>query len=109
MACKHFGLAEITKRNDTSFGVMKMHKTVEGQTDSFEGGDPFYAIDPGITSGTTKLSVFKKKGAKIISLQYERAIMAVRFTDYFVGTQFHPEADPVSFVSHLRNKEAKEK
>jgi hypothetical protein len=35
--------------------------------------------------------------------------MAVRFTDYFVGTQFHPEADPVSFVSHLRNKEAKEK
>jgi uncharacterized phage-associated protein len=24
-----------------------------------------------------------------------------------VGTQFHPEADPVSFVSHLRNKEAK--
>jgi imidazoleglycerol phosphate synthase glutamine amidotransferase subunit HisH len=42
-------------------------------------------------------------------VQYERAIMAVRFTDYFVGTQFHPEADPVSFVSHLRNKEAKEK
>jgi hypothetical protein len=40
MACKHFGLAE-TKRNDTSFGVMKMHKTVEGQTDSLEGlGDP---------------------------------------------------------------------
>jgi hypothetical protein len=33
MACKHFGLAEITKRNDTSFGVMKM-QTVEGQTDS---------------------------------------------------------------------------
>jgi GMP synthase-like glutamine amidotransferase len=32
MACKHFGLAEIT-RNDTSFGVMKM-QTVEGQTDS---------------------------------------------------------------------------
>jgi homoserine O-succinyltransferase len=62
------------------------------------------------------LSVFKKKGAKIISLekirdhvQYERAIMAVRFTDYFVGTQFHPEADPVSFVLHLRNKEVKDK
>jgi hypothetical protein len=26
-----------------------------------------------------------------------------------MGTQFHPEADPISFVSHLRNKEAKEK
>jgi hypothetical protein len=32
--------------------------------------------------------------------------MAVRFTPYFVGTQFHPEADPISFISHLRNKEA---
>jgi homoserine O-succinyltransferase len=99
--------------------VMKMHKTVEGQTDSlFKGlGDPFYAIDSrDYQVVQPKLSVFKKKGAKIISLekirdhvQYERAIMAVRFTDYFVGTQFHPEADPVSFVSHLRNKEAKEK
>jgi homoserine O-succinyltransferase len=119
MACKHFGLAEITKRNDTSFGVMKMHKTVEGQTDSlFQGlSDPFYAIDSREYQVVQpKLSVFKKKGAKIISLekirdhvQYERAIMAVRFTDYFVGTQFHPEADPISFVTHLRNKEAKEK
>jgi CRISPR/Cas system type I-B associated protein Csh2 (Cas7 group RAMP superfamily) len=35
--------------------------------------------------------------------------MAVRFTDYFVGTQFHPEADPISFVSSLRNKETKDK
>lgn len=119
MACKHFGLAEITKRNDTSFGVMTMHKTKEGQTDPlFEGlSDPFYAIDSrDYQVVQPNLSVFKKKGAKIISLekirdhvQYERAIMAVRFTDYFVGTQFHPEADPISFVSHLRNKEAKEK
>jgi CTP synthase (UTP-ammonia lyase) len=41
-------------------------------------------------------------------VQYERAIMAVRFTPYFVGTQFHPEADPISFISHLR-KEARDK
>lgn len=119
MACKHFGLAEITKRNDTSFGVMTIHKTKEGQTDPlFEGlSDPFYAIDSrDYQVVQPNLKVFSKKGAKIISLekirdhvQYERAIMAVRFTDYFVGTQFHPEADPISFVSHLRNKEAKEK
>jgi len=119
MACKHFGLAEITKRNDTSFGVMTIHKTKEGETDPlFEGlSDPFYAIDSrDYQVVQPKLSVFKNKGAKIISLekirdhvQYERAIMAVRFTDYFVGTQFHPEADPISFISHLRNKEAKEK
>ena len=119
MACLHFGLATVTKRNDTSFGVMTIHKTKEGLKDPlFEGlSDPFYGIDSrDYQVVQPKLSVFAKKGAKIISLekirdhvQYERAIMAVRFTDYFVGTQFHPEADPISFVSHLRNKEAKEK
>jgi GMP synthase-like glutamine amidotransferase len=119
MACLHFGLATVTRRNDTSFGVMTIHKTKEGLTDPlFEGlADPFYAIDSrDYQVVQPKLSVFAKKGAKIISLekirdhvQYERAIMAVRFTDYFVGTQFHPEADPISFVSHLRNKQAKEK
>ena len=119
MACLHFGLATVTKRNDTSFGVMTIHKTKEGATDSlFEGlADPFYGIDSrDYQVVQPKLSVFVKKGAKILSLekirdhvQYERAIMAVRFTDYFVGTQFHPEADPISFVAHLRNKVAKEK
>ena len=60
--------------------------------------------------------MFKKKGAKIISLekirdhvQYERAIMAVRFSDYFVGTQFHPEADPISFINNLKKVAAREK
>lgn len=119
MACKHFGLAEITKRHDTSFGVMAVHKTKDGQKDPlYDGlGDPFYAIDSrDYQVVQPKLSVFTKKGAKIISLEkirdhvkYERAIMAVRFTDHFVGTQFHPEADPISFISHLRNMEAKEK
>lgn len=119
MACKHFGVAEITKRKDTSFGVMTIHKTKEGLQDPLFAGlaDPFYAIDSrDYQVVQPKLSVFSKKGAKIISLekirdhvQYERAIMAVRFTAYFVGTQFHPEADPISFISHLRNKEVKEK
>jgi len=119
MACKHFGLAEITKRHDTSFGVMTIHKTKEGLGDPiFEGlDDPFYAVDSrDYQVVQPKLSVFSKKGAKIISLEkirdhikFERAIMAVRFTDYFVGTQFHPEADPISFIANLRNKESKEK
>ncbi|MFA9189251.1 GMP synthase [Flavobacterium sp. FBOR7N2.3] len=119
MACKHFGLAEITKRNDTSFGVMSIHKTKDGLKDLlFEGlADPFFAIDSrDYQVIQPKLSVFAKKGAKILSLekirdhvQYERAIMAVRFTDHLVGTQFHPEADPISFLAHLRNKDVKEK
>jgi GMP synthase-like glutamine amidotransferase len=119
MACKHFGLAEITKRKDTSFGVMKVHKTELGLNDPlFEGlADPYYAVDSrDYQVVQPKLSMFKKKGAKIISLekirdhvQYERAIMAVRFSEYFVGTQFHPEADPLSFIANLKSAEKREK
>ena len=119
MACKHFGLAEITKRKDTSFGIMKIHKTAESIEDPLYDGlsDPFYAIDSrDYQVVQPKLSMFKKKNAKIISLekirdhvQYERAIMAVRFSDYFVGTQFHPEADPMSFLAHLKNQSARDK
>ncbi len=119
MACKHFGLAEITKRKDTSFGVMKIHKTAESENDPiYEGlSDPFYAIDSrDYQVVQPKLIMFKKKGANIISLekirdhvQYERAIMAVRFSDYMFGTQFHPEADALSFIANLKKKETREK
>ena len=119
MACKHFGLAEINKRKDTSFGVMKIHKTTEAVNDPiYEGlSDPFYAIDSrDYQVVQPKLSMFKKKGAQIISLekirdhvQYERAIMAVRFTPQIFGTQFHPEADALSFIANMKNKETREK
>jgi GMP synthase-like glutamine amidotransferase len=119
MACKHFGLAEITKRNDTSFGVMTVHKTIAGIEDPLFGGlsDPFYAVDSrDYQVVQPNLKVFSDKGATILSLekirdhvQYERAIMAVRFNDYFVGTQFHPEADPISFIANLRKKETRDK
>lgn len=119
MACKHFGLAEITKRNDTSFGVMTVHKTKEGNNDPLLEGleDPFYAVDSrDYQVVQPHLNVFADKGAKIISLekirdhvQFERAIMAVRFTKYFVGTQFHPEADPLSFIANLKKAETREK
>lgn len=119
MACKHFGLAEITKRNDTSFGVMAVHKTVAGQEDPLFNrlDDPYYAVDSrDYQVVQPNLKVFADKGATILSLEkirdhvkYERAIMAVRFNDYFVGTQFHPEADPISFIANLRKKETREK
>jgi GMP synthase-like glutamine amidotransferase len=120
MACHHFGLATVNKRKSTSFGVMTIHKTEDGMNDPiFEGlTNPFYAIDSrDYQVVQPKLSIFKKKGAEIISLEkirnhrgdYERAIMAVRFSNYFVGTQFHPEADPISFIANLKNKEKRDK
>lgn len=119
MACKHFGLAALTKRKDTSFGVMKIHKTEAGEVEPiYEGlSESFYAIDSrDYQVVQPKLSMFKKKGAQIISLekirdhvQYERAIMAVRFTPEMFGTQFHPEADALSFIANMKNKQTREK
>ena len=118
MACHHFGLATLNKRKSTSFGVMTIHKTEDGTTDSVLEGlqNPFYAIDSrDYQVVQPKLSIFKKKGAQIIALEkirnhveYERAIMGVRFSNEFVGLQFHPEADALSFVANLKSKEKRE-
>ncbi|WP_396172348.1 type 1 glutamine amidotransferase [Flavobacterium sp.] len=119
MACKHFGLAEINKRKDTSFGVMTIHKVNEGINEPiFEGlENPFYCIDSrDFQVVQPHLKNFKKMGAKIIALekirdhvQYERAIMGIRFSNEFFGVQFHPEADPLSFLAHLKNKDFRDK
>jgi GMP synthase-like glutamine amidotransferase len=118
MACHHFGLATLNKRKSTSFGVMTIHKTEDGTTDPVLEGlqNPFYAIDSrDYQVVQPKLSIFKKKGSQIIALEkirnhveYERAIMGVRFSDEFVGLQFHPEADALSFVANLKSKEKRE-
>lgn len=119
MACRHFGLAELTKRKSTSFGIMSVHQTADGQNDPLFDGlpNPFFAVDSrDYQVVQPKLEVFEENGAKILSLEkirdkvaFERAIMAVRFTDHFVGTQFHPEADPMSYIANLRKKESREK
>lgn len=119
MACRHFGLGTLTKRKSTSFGVMSVHKTAEGQMDPLLQNldNPFWAVDSrDYQVVQPDLKKFKVLGAKIIALekirdyvQYERAIMAIRFSDEMVGTQFHPEADPVSFLAHLKKTEVKEK
>src|SRR5690606_35501480 len=47
MACRHFGLGNLTQRKSTSFGVMSVHKTLDGQKDSLLNNleNPFWAVD----------------------------------------------------------------
>jgi GMP synthase-like glutamine amidotransferase len=115
--CDYFQLGEIKPRKSTSFGILKVHKTKAGQKDILLEGlnDPFYAVDSRDWQLIQpRLKVFKEHGASILSLEkirthveLERAIMAVRFSDEFVGTQFHPEADPVSMEVHFALPENK--
>ncbi|WP_299113507.1 GMP synthase [uncultured Winogradskyella sp.] len=115
--CDYFELGEIKPRRSTSFGILKVHQTKKGHKDLiFKGlNDPFYAVDSRDWQLVQpKLTVFKSHGATILSLEkirthveLERAIMAVRFSDEFVGTQFHPEADPVSMEAFFKLEENK--
>lgn len=119
LACHHFELGELTMRKRTSFGIFPIHKTPIGRKDSVLNGldDPYYAVDSRDWQVVQpRLNVFKEHGASILSLEkirthveYERAIMAVRFSDYFVGTQFHPEADPDGMLTYFSQEEMRDK
>jgi hypothetical protein len=53
-------------------------------------------------------------GGRVLCLEKERphvpldrAIMAIRFSEHMIGTQFHPEADAVGMSLYLRTEEKK--
>jgi homoserine O-succinyltransferase len=116
LVCRHWQLANVCKRNSTSFGVFPIHLLKEGKEEPvFEGmADPFYAVDSRDYQVIEPRMTVLYKGAKILCIEkdrphvpYERAIMAIRFSDYFIGTQFHPEADAVGMSMYLQTEEKK--
>lgn len=103
MVCRHLGLAEVTRRQSTSFGVMPIHRMGDGYAEFLFHGlpEPFYAVDSRDYQVTqvneTRMCEF---GAQALCLEkerphipLERAVMAIRFSPEVFGTQFHPEAD----------------
>ena len=80
----------------------------------FEGLDePFYVVDSReyqvVQPNRSKLHDF---GANVICLEkfrptipLERAIMGIRFSKEMIGTQFHPEADPIGMAHYLKQEE----
>jgi len=119
LACHHFELGEITRRKSTSFGIYPVHKTKAGKQDPILKGlpDPYHAVDSRDWQLIQpNLRIFAKRGAQILSLEkirthveYERAIMAVRFSPWMLGTQFHPEADAEGMIAHFKEPENREK
>jgi homoserine O-succinyltransferase/O-acetyltransferase len=118
LACRYFDIASVNKRKSTSFGVFPIHYLTAAHNDSiFEGlNDPFYVVDSRDYQVTlpnhTKL---RNLGASILAIEkarphvpLERAIMAIRFNEYMVGTQFHPEADAVGMSMHLKTEKRKQ-
>ena len=118
LACRYFKVAKVLKRKSTAFGVFPIHLLNDGQHEPvFAGlGDPFYVVDSRdyqvIQPDTGRL---KQLGAKLLALEkerphvpLERAIMAIRFNDYMIGTQFHPEADATGMSMYLQRDDKKD-
>ncbi len=117
MLCNHYNLAEVCLRNSPAFGIFPVHKTADLSADPVFSHlpDPFYAVDSRdwqiISPDDEKL---RKMGAEIIALEkirphvpYERAVMAIRFSNEIIGTQFHPEADVMGMEFYFKREEKK--
>jgi GMP synthase-like glutamine amidotransferase len=118
MMCRFFKLAEVTRRDSKSFGVMPVHKTPAGRQERLYEGlpDPFYAADFRdwqVVQPNDRL--MQEIGAEILSLEKirphipkERSIMAIRLSPEIVGVQYHPEADPEAMRVHAVKPERKQ-
>ena len=116
LVCRYWNLANVCKRKSTAFGVFPIHLLKDGTEEPvFEGmADPFYAVESRDYQVVEPKMNVLYKGAKILCIEkerthvpYERAIMAIRFSDYFIGTQFHPEADAIGMSMYLQTEEKK--
>ncbi|MBS1759658.1 MAG: GMP synthase [Bacteroidetes bacterium] len=115
LASRYFNIGIVNKRKSTSFGVFPIHMLESGKQEPvFEGlRDPFYAVDSRdhqVIQPNHK--ILAQMGAQILCIEksrphvpYERAIMGIRFNDYMIGTQFHPEADAAGMSIHLQTEE----
>ena len=117
LVSRYFGIGDISKRKSTAFGVFPVHVTLEGQKDPVFAGlnDPFYVVDSRDWQVTLPdFNKLKMIGAEILCIEknrphvpYAQAIMGVRFNEYMVGTQFHPEADAEGMSMYLQTDERK--
>jgi homoserine O-succinyltransferase/O-acetyltransferase len=117
LACKYFKIGNVSKRISTAFGVFPIHMLPSGNEEEVFAGlkDPFYAVDSrDYQVITPDWDVIDAMGATILAIEkerphvpYERAMMSIRFNDYMIGTQFHPEADAFGMSIHLQTEERK--
>jgi len=117
IACRHYQVGNVCVRKSTAFGVFPVHCLAEGINEKVFAGlnDPFYAVDSRnyqvIEPNYTKLNEI---GGQVLAIEkerphvsYERAIMSIRFNEYFIGTQFHPEADSLGMSLYLQQADRK--
>ncbi|MES1224256.1 MAG: GMP synthase [Bacteroidota bacterium] len=117
LACRHYNIGVVRKRRSTAFGIFPIHMLEAGiEEPVFKGlTNPFYAVDSrDFQVIQPNYQILEKMGARILCIEkerrhvpYERAIMGVRFNEYMIGTQFHPEADAIGMTMYLQREDKK--
>ena len=118
LACRYFGVATVSKRRSTAFGVFPVHYLLAAADEAIFQGlkDPFYAVDSRDYQVTQpNHQKLKTMGGNILAIEkarphvpLERAIMSIRFNDQMIGSQFHPEADAIGMSMYLQISEKKQ-
>lgn len=118
LACRHYEIGNVCARKSTAFGVFPVHMLEDaGDEPVFSAlKDPFYAVDSrNFQVIEPNYHRIREMKANILCIEkerphvpLERAIMAIRFNEYFIGTQFHPEADAIGMSMYLQMEEKKE-
>ena len=117
LSARYYNAGIVTKRRSTAFGIFPVHMLEDGFDEPVFAGlhDPFYAMDSrDYQVIQPNYSVLEKMGARILCIEkerphvpYERAVMGIRFNEYMIGTQFHPEADVQGMTMYLHREDKK--
>ncbi len=118
LVCHHLGIGTISTRAKESFGIVPVDLTEEGKEDPLFAfiNNPFYGADfrkyevifPDEKRLNDLNAVVTAMENPDLDIDENRALMAVRFSDAWFGTQFHPEAHPDGMVHYLRRPDKKE-
>jgi GMP synthase-like glutamine amidotransferase len=117
LACRKYELGNVTERRSNAFGIFPITLTEDGEKDEIFDGitNPFFSVDSRNWQVIEPdFDAFARKGAKLLAIEkerkhvnLERCMMSIRFSDEIIGTQFHPEADPVGMKMYLLQDERK--
>jgi GMP synthase-like glutamine amidotransferase len=115
LASRYFNAGILCKRRSTAFGIFPVHMLEDGRNEPVFDGlrDPFYAVDSrDFQLVQPNHDLLTKMGSKILCIEkdrphvpYERAVMGIRFNEYMIGTQFHPEADAEGMSMYLQKED----
>ena len=118
LMCRKYQLGDINMRHSASYGVLPVHQTHAAVNEPvFKNmDDPFYALDSRLWQVINPNEKrFTDLGMQLLAIEKERphvdfprAMMAIRFSEYFFSTQFHPEATVNGIRETLKKEEKKQ-